>query len=57
MDPVVVWNLMKSKLPPEIISSYNDMIIKYDFPVSALLYSPRPPWPNTGGYDSEEWIR
>ncbi|KAI1326004.1 hypothetical protein F5Y16DRAFT_400724 [Xylariaceae sp. FL0255] len=28
----IVWNLMKSKLPEEITSDYNDMIDDYDFP-------------------------
>ncbi|KAJ2988777.1 hypothetical protein NUW58_g3797 [Xylaria curta] len=28
----IVWNLMRSKLPPEIISDYNDMINEEDFP-------------------------
>ncbi|KAI1136383.1 hypothetical protein F5Y05DRAFT_420136 [Hypoxylon sp. FL0543] len=28
----LVWNLMKSRLPPEIIADYNDTIRKNDFP-------------------------
>ncbi|RYP18851.1 hypothetical protein DL767_009753 [Monosporascus sp. MG133] len=33
----LLWNLMRSRLPPEIIAEYNDLIEKYDLPSMDMM--------------------